>query len=197
MKFISLPDDASPRLKAMQFAQLSIIILTMVATFLAAILPQKHKDFTFGLLYSLIFTSITTGFFIRKEQLAAAQNALTKDKYTKYQLFKIISAFGVYFVGFIVSMIFVHPASDPHGPNEQGFWLGGVKVNRGQGCILWLHVFNWLFLWASLFYSCCMTGKRQGPIALTGEEADICIDGTADDEEIARTLQAEDRNWQA
>jgi hypothetical protein len=56
-----------------------------------------------------------------------------------------------------------------------------------------------VILWASLFYSCCMTGKKQGAIALSGEEANI---GTNDpenvsDEEYARRLQAQDPNWQA
>ena len=54
-----------------------------------------------------------------------------------------------------------------------------------------------VFLWASLFYSCCMTGRQQGSIALTGEEARIGINPEeADDEAIARALQAEDPNWQ-
>jgi hypothetical protein len=44
-----------------------------------------------------------------------------------------------------------------------------------------------------------MTGKKQGAIALSGEEANI---GTNDpenvsDEEYARRLQAQDPNWQA
>jgi hypothetical protein len=55
-----------------------------------------------------------------------------------------------------------------------------------------------VFLWASLFYSCCMTGNKQGPIALAGDEAQIGLtDETEDDEAIARTLQAHERDWQA
>jgi hypothetical protein len=43
-----------------------------------------------------------------------------------------------------------------------------------------------------------MTGNKQGPIALAGDEAQIgLMDETEDDEAIARTLQAHDRNWQA
>jgi len=43
-----------------------------------------------------------------------------------------------------------------------------------------------------------MTGSKQGPIALTGEEANIGIeDGTTTDEEYARQVQAQDPNWQA
>jgi hypothetical protein len=42
-----------------------------------------------------------------------------------------------------------------------------------------------------------MTGRQQGSIALTGEEARIGINPEeADDEAIARALQAEDPNWQ-
>lgn len=40
-----------------------------------------------------------------------------------------------------------------------------------------------------------MTGTKQGPIALAGEEANIGVDTT--DEEYARRLQSEDPNWQA
>jgi hypothetical protein len=55
-----------------------------------------------------------------------------------------------------------------------------------------------VFLWASLFYSCCMTGNKQGPIALAGYQAQIGLDAeTEDDEAVARNLQAQDRNWQA
>lgn len=50
-------------------------------------------------------------------------------------------------------------------------------------------------MWASLFYSCCMSGNKQGAIALTGEEANISAD--VNDEEYARRLQSEDPNWQA
>jgi hypothetical protein len=44
-----------------------------------------------------------------------------------------------------------------------------------------------------------MTGKKQGAIALSGEEANIGTVGAHDvnDEEYARRLQAEDPNWQA
>jgi hypothetical protein len=41
-----------------------------------------------------------------------------------------------------------------------------------------------------------MTGRTQGAIALTGEEANIGTDNVTD-EEYARRLQAEDPNWQA
>jgi hypothetical protein len=41
-----------------------------------------------------------------------------------------------------------------------------------------------------------MTGDKQGAIALEGEEARIGLgDETADDEAVARALQAEDPNW--
>lgn len=43
-----------------------------------------------------------------------------------------------------------------------------------------------------------MTGNRQGAIALNGEEANIGFsDETANDEAVARNLQAQDPNWQA
>jgi hypothetical protein len=142
MKFLGLPDDASPRLKAVQIAQLSIVILTLIATFLAAVIPQKHKSFTFSLLYSLILTSITTTFLVRKEQLAAATGALTKDKYVKYQLIKMISAVGLYIVGFIMFLATPN-GHDTQRMGEQGLWMKGVKVNRYQGWILWMHFFNW------------------------------------------------------
>lgn len=56
-----------------------------------------------------------------------------------------------------------------------------------------------LFLWAGVFYSCCMSTRTEGGIALRGEEAVIGLrdEETASDEAIARELQAEDANWQA
>ncbi|KAF2823003.1 hypothetical protein CC86DRAFT_300205 [Ophiobolus disseminans] len=196
MKFLGLPDDASPRLKALHIAQASLIMLTIFATFLTAVVPAKRTKFTFGLLYSLIFTAVTNTILLRREQVAASKGLLTKDKYVKYQLFKMLSAVGLYIVGFILWM-----ASCPSGHGDQlpisnGLWLGGVKINRYRGWILWMHFFNWVFMWASLFYSCCMTANKQGPIALTGEEANIGVDNTTSDEEYARQLQAEDPNWQ-
>jgi|TARA_R110002003_G_scaffold562_10_gene20492 hypothetical protein len=41
-----------------------------------------------------------------------------------------------------------------------------------------------------------MTGNKQGPIALSGEEANLGVDNTSD-EEYARRLQAQDPNWQS
>lgn len=54
-------------------------------------------------------------------------------------------------------------------------------------------------MWASLFYSCCMTKRETGQIRLVGEEANIGLDqeDVANDEAYARRLQAEDPNWQA
>jgi hypothetical protein len=53
-----------------------------------------------------------------------------------------------------------------------------------------------IFLWSSLFYSCCMTAQKQGPIALAGDEATLGADDVSD-EEYARRVQAEDPNWRA
>jgi hypothetical protein len=47
-----------------------------------------------------------------------------------------------------------------------------------------------IFLWSSLFYSCCMTAKKQGPIALAGDEAQLGSDDVSD-EEYARRVQAD------
>ncbi|KAH7409905.1 hypothetical protein DE146DRAFT_604301 [Phaeosphaeria sp. MPI-PUGE-AT-0046c] len=196
MNFLGLPADASPRLKAVQIAQISIIFLTMIATFLTAVIPQEHKAFTFGLLYTLIFTSFTTTIILRKEQQAALKGELTKSKYVKYQVIKLASAFGLSIVGFIAFIASTPQEGGKHRAGEQGLWIGGVKVNRYQGWILWLNFFNWVFLWGSLCYSCCMTGRQQGAIALTGdEEAHVGTDNVSD-EEYARRLQAEDPNWQ-
>ncbi|KAH7366593.1 hypothetical protein BKA66DRAFT_425078 [Pyrenochaeta sp. MPI-SDFR-AT-0127] len=191
------PAAGSPRLRAIQIAQSSIVIFTIVATLLTAAIPSKHKFFTFGLLYSLILSSITTTYLLRKEQIRAINGTLTKDKYVKYQLFKIIAAAGLYVVGFI-GHVASPGGNDVQKPGEQGLWIGGVKINKWQGLIIWMNFFNWVFLWGGLFYSCCMTGQGQGAIALGGEEAQIGLDSdTANDEAIARSLQAQDPNWRA
>jgi hypothetical protein len=40
-----------------------------------------------------------------------------------------------------------------------------------------------------------MTGNKQGPIALTGDEENLRADDV-NDEEYARRVQAQDPNWQ-
>lgn len=143
MKFISLPDDASPRLKALHVAQAGLIMLTIFATILTAIAPSSRTKFTFGLLYSLIFTAITNTILLRREQIAAHKGLLSKDKYVKYQLFKIISAFGLYFVGFILYIASTLPGHGDQTPVSRGLFLGGVKINKYRGIILAMHFFNW------------------------------------------------------
>jgi hypothetical protein len=56
-----------------------------------------------------------------------------------------------------------------------------------------------VFMWASLFYSCCMTKRESGEIRLEGEEANIGLgqENNESDEAYARRLQAQDPNWQA
>lgn len=143
MNFLSLPDDASPRLKGLHIAQVGLIMFTIIATLLTAVVPSRHTKFTFGLLYSLIFTAITNTILIRKEQIAAFKNLLTKDKYVKYQLFKMISAFGLYCVGFILFLASTEKAPDSNTPIGQGMWIGGVRINIWRGLIMWMHFFNW------------------------------------------------------
>lgn len=139
-----LPPNASPRLKAIQYSQLSITALTLLATFLAAVIPHRHKAFTFGLLYPLILISCSTTFLVLREQRRARQGTLSKDKYVKYQLFKLFAAFGLGFVGFVLDFFSSQgQGCDKRQPGEQGLWLRCVKVNKWQGWILWLNVFNW------------------------------------------------------
>jgi uncharacterized membrane protein len=139
---LGLPEDASPRLKAVHIAQLGMTALTMVAIFLTAIIPQKHKVFTFGLLYGLIFSSITTTILVRREQQAARTGQLTKQKYVKYQVFKMIAAIGMYIVAFIAFLASTPSKPESHS-RSQGLYIGGVHINKYQGWILWMHFFNW------------------------------------------------------
>lgn len=171
----ALGRGTSPKLRILQLCQLSITACTIVAVFLTAVIPSRHKGFTFGLLYSSILTSCTTTFLVHKELRRAAQGTLTKDKYIKYQLLKIFAALGLSVVAFVASAATPKGPVDVKKPGDQGLWIGGIKVNKWQGMILWLVFFNWVFLWASLSYSCCMTDNKQGQIALTGDEAQIEI----------------------
>jgi hypothetical protein len=143
MRFLNFPPNTSPRLKIIQACQLLIVCLTILATFFAAVIPQKHKAFTFGLLYPLILTSCSTTFLVLREQRRARQGTLTKDKYVKYQLFKLFAAFGLSFVGFILDF-FTHDAKcDAQRPGEQGLWVRCIKVNRWQGLIMLMNAVNW------------------------------------------------------
>ncbi|KAI8938179.1 hypothetical protein NX059_005844 [Plenodomus lindquistii] len=194
----ALARDVSPKLRILQACQLSIAGFAVIATFLAAVVPSKHKGFTFGILYSLIFTSCTTTFLVYREQTRAAQGNLSKDKYVKYQMFKMAAAVGCSVLGFIASSLTPKGPADHKRPGQTGLWIDGIKVTKWQAMIMWMIFFNWVFLWASLFYSCCMTGSKKGAIALSGEEAHIGLDAeTTNDESIARRLQAEDPNWQS
>ena len=138
----AFPQNASPRLRGLQICQISVVGLTAICTFLAAVIPSKHKAFTFSLLYSLILTSITTSILINKEQKAALQGNLTKDKYAKYQLWKIIAGFVMYFVG-SVAFLASPGGKDEQGANENGLWIKGIKCNTLHSIILWLNTFNW------------------------------------------------------
>lgn len=138
----AFPRNVSPRLRGLQICQLGVVSLTFICSFLAAVLPSKHKAFTFSLLYSLILTSVTTSILINKEQKAAVQGTLSKDKYAKYQLWKIAAGFAIYFIGFIAFV--ASPGGDEQlGRNENGLVLKGVKINTLQSVIMWLNTFNW------------------------------------------------------
>jgi len=138
----AFPREASPRLRGLQMCQVGIVGLTIVYVFLAAVIPSKHKAFTFSLLYGLILTSITTSILINKEQKAAAQGVLTKDKYVKYQFWKIAAGFSTYFVAFIGFLASPH-GDEKLGRNENGLIMNGVKINNFQSIILWTNTFNW------------------------------------------------------
>jgi uncharacterized membrane protein len=140
---LALPRDASPRLRGLQICQLGVVGLTMVCTFLTAVVPSKHKAFTFSLLYGLMLTSITTSILINKEQKAAARGTLTKDKYAKYQLWKIGAAFVMYFIAFIAFLASPGGNEERQRPNENGLFIKGVKINTLQSTIMWLSTFNW------------------------------------------------------
>jgi hypothetical protein len=198
----AIPRDVSPRLRWLQTLQLGVVAVAIVGTFFAAVIPSKHKAFTFSLLYNLIFTSITTSFIINKEQKAAAQGLLTKDKYAKYQLYKLLAAFAMGTVAWIVSIAVSGGETTTNPPKTgNGLWLNGVKVNGFHWIIIWTNVLNWVLIWASLLYSCCMTStKPTGPNRLGDEESNIVLDSeytdeTANDEALARQLQADDPNW--
>lgn len=192
------PGEGSIRLRVLQSAQMSIAVLTLAASVLTLIIPSKTKRFTFGLLYTLILTSVTTSILVRKERVRAANGTLTKDKYIKYQIFKFVAAIGMSVIGSIAFIASVPSGHDIQMHGEQGWWINGYKVNVWQGMIVFMSLFNWLFLWASLFYSCCMTGQKQGDIRLGGEEANIGLnDETVNDEAIAREIQSQDGNWES
>jgi hypothetical protein len=139
---LAFPPNASPRLKGLQICQLGVVSLTTVYTFLAAVIPSKHKAFTFSLLYGLILTSITTSILINREQKVGARGLLTKDKYAKYQLWKIAAGFVMYFIAFIGFAI-TPGGTDKLGRNENGLIMNGVKINTFQSIILWTSTFNW------------------------------------------------------
>ncbi|CAN9460437.1 unnamed protein product [Alternaria alternata] len=178
---LGLPRDASPRLRIIQGCQIAIAALSIFAVFITLVFPVQRKLFTLSLLYTPILTSATTIFLIVREQRRAAAGTLSKQKYVKYQILKMAAAFGMSIIGFIGHVASTPTEGDAHRAGQQGLWISGVKINKWQGLLLWLNFFNW-----------------QGAIALSGEEALIGADSdSANDEAIARALQAQDGNWQA
>jgi hypothetical protein len=140
-----LPQSASSGLRILQHAQTAIAGLTILAALITIIFPFPYKLFTLSLLYTPILTSITTVFFVVKEQIRAQAGTLSKQKYVKYQLLKMASAFGLSVVGFIGYLASAPHVDEGQGRHhaEQGLWINGIKVNRWQGLLLWLNFFNW------------------------------------------------------
>jgi hypothetical protein len=145
---LGLPRDASPRLRIIQSCQIAIAALTLLAVFITLVLPDKRKLFTLSLLYTPILTSITTVFLICREQKRAIDGTLSKQKYVKYQLFKMAAAFGMSIIGFIGHIASTPAQGDAHYAGERGLWISGIKINTWQGMLLWLNFFNWY-----VFYS--------------------------------------------
>jgi hypothetical protein len=140
---LGLPRHGSPRLRVIQLCQISIAVLSILATLITLVIPLKYKLFTLSLLYTPILTSITTVFLVVKEQKRAVAGTLSKQKYVKYQLLKMAAAFGMAVVGFVGYLASAPTNGDKQHVGEQGLWLNGIKVNRWQGLILWLNFFNW------------------------------------------------------
>jgi hypothetical protein len=138
-----LPQSAPRSLRILQTAQIAIAGFTILATIITIILPFPYKLFTLSLLYTPILTSITTITFVVKEQNRAQAGTLSKQKYVKYQLLKMASAFGLSVVGFIGYLASVPHVKDGRHHGEQGLWINGIKVNTWQGLLLWLNFFNW------------------------------------------------------
>lgn len=137
--------NVSPRLRILQHAQLAIAFLAFFAFLVTFLIPFRHKLFTLSLLYTPLLTSITTIFFVVREQKNAEAGTLSKQKYVKYQVLKMVAAIGMSFIGFI-GYLASAPAEadqDVHHPGTQGMWLNGVKIGRWQGLLLWLNFFNW------------------------------------------------------
>jgi hypothetical protein len=140
-----LPQFAPRSLRILQISQTAIAGFTILATLITIILPFPYKLFTLSLLYTPILTSITTILFVVKEQKRAQAGTLSKQKYVKYQLLKMASAFGlsiIGFIGYLASAPHVYEEAGRHH-GEQGLWVNGIKVNRWQGLLLLLNVFNW------------------------------------------------------
>lgn len=136
--------STSPRLRILQVSQLAIAALSLLAAIITLVLPLNHKLFTLSLLYTPLLTSISTVYLVRREQKRAAAGTLSKQKYVKYQLFKMAAAIGLSVVGFIAHLASV-PGNDGQGQKtgERGLWINGVRVNTWMGLMLWINFFNW------------------------------------------------------
>ncbi|RMZ69656.1 hypothetical protein GMOD_00006495 [Pyrenophora seminiperda CCB06] len=137
------PAHISPRLHILQISQLSIAALSLVAALATLVLPFKDKLFTLSLLYTPLFTSITTVYLVRREKKRAAVGTLSKQRYVKYQLFKMAAAICLSVVGFIAHLASVPAAGEGQKTGERGMWINGVKITTWMGFMLWIGFFNW------------------------------------------------------
>jgi hypothetical protein len=136
---LGLPRDASPRLRIIQSCQIAIAALTLLAVFITLVLPDKRKLFTLS-------------FLICREQKRAIDGTLSKQKYVKYQLFKMAAAFGMSIIGFIGHIASTPAQGDAHYAGERGLWISGIKINTWQGMLLWLNFFNWYVFYSTYIF---------------------------------------------
>jgi len=144
----------------------------------------------FLILFPWVLSSFSNCVLLTIERYAAKKAELTRLRYMRIQTFKFCWTLLWYLplfiaiifstaIKFAVALVFVHPS---------WFW----KVN------LWFNILHWVFLVIGLLYGSAFYEGQQhkAPIALTADsslEEGYADEDTANDERIARAIEAQER----
>ncbi|OCL07493.1 hypothetical protein AOQ84DRAFT_57597 [Glonium stellatum] len=190
--FRFLRSNATPiPLRILHYLQLLLSIPAYPSSFLlflTALLTQSVWPFV--LIYPWIFSSFSNTILLHKEKSSTRKGELSKQRYLRLQLLKLAWT-TLFYLPLVVAFIAF---------KWMKFSVLAVLVHEGivWRCSLWFNVLHWVFIFATLIYaSCCFRGQTEGTIRLEGDAPiRLDLDGTADDEAIARQLQANEPGWE-
>jgi len=142
------------------------------------------------LTYPWTLSSISVAIILIKERNAVHKGLLTSDRYMRLQVLKLTWSLLFYLPPLIT--YFVHDGLKLHiwlflkQHGDTAFWT----------TVIWFNITHWILILLNLVYAFFFKGQAEGTIRLQ-HNAPIGLedDETANDEAIARTLQAQGPEW--